>query len=67
MASFLAGAPPKNINTLLRASAKAHANMPTLPRRPKSTLDYAALRSTIKNLMTAHGYVIRTEEGMTLL
>ncbi|MDR2568967.1 MAG: L-aspartate oxidase [Oscillospiraceae bacterium] len=38
----------------------------TLPSRPRKTLDYPKLRTTIQQLMTAHCHVIRNKSGLQL-
>jgi L-aspartate oxidase len=54
----------ENINTLLKASPRDRAVLPDLPVRPRAKLDYKALRTEIKELMSTYGYVIRNETGM---
>ena len=39
-------------------------NIPPLPVRPESSLDYSALRKNIKQLMSQYGYVSRSDEGL---
>jgi L-aspartate oxidase len=38
--------------------------IPALPTRTKSDLDFKTIRRDIKELMTEHGYVFRTEKGL---
>jgi L-aspartate oxidase len=40
------------------------ADLPEIPMRRQSTLDYTALRQRIKDLMNDYGYVIRTASGL---
>jgi L-aspartate oxidase len=54
----------ENINTLLKSSARVHPQVPAISSRPASQLDYKALRSKIKDLMSTYGYVIRSAAGL---
>ncbi|MEL4105870.1 L-aspartate oxidase [Oscillospiraceae bacterium WX1] len=49
---------------LKTGSPAAKVSLPVIPIRQKSTLDYAALRQKIKDIMNENGYVIRHEEGL---
>jgi L-aspartate oxidase len=56
----------QDINTSLGQPASHEKPvLPAIPKREKSTLDYKAIRNTIKDLMSEYGYVIRNEAGLT--
>ena len=55
----------EDINKTLITSSKTPVIMPELTCRPAAEIDYKAIRRTIKDLMSEHGYVIRNEQGLT--
>ncbi len=51
-------------SSLSEKPAASMPNIPALPVRPASDLDYKALRLKIKELMSEYGYVSRNAEGL---
>lgn len=56
----------QDINTHLADfdQPSAHASIPRIPSRPELDICYPRLRDEIQQLMSAHGFVMRTRDGM---
>ena len=56
----------EDINRALQAHPEGvNPLIPQLPVRLESTLDYTALRTEVKSLMSQYGYVARSDKGLT--